>query len=155
MSEQQNNICIIGIGNTLRGDDGVGAYVCTEIKTLNLPGVDTMVVQQLTPDLMEDLQQYKHIIITDASYNCKGFAFYPLQADETNAQSSSHAVNASMFYLLFKKIYSKQPTFYICAIEPEDVSIGSGLTTTSQANAEKAIHAITDWIAVGKYRSSF
>jgi hydrogenase maturation protease len=150
MSKQQNNICIVGIGNTLRSDDGVGAYVCSEIQTLNLPGVDTMVVQQLTPDLMEDLQQYKRVIITDASHNCKGFAFYPLEADESNVESSSHAVNASMFYLLFKKIYSKQPSFYICAIEPEDVSIGSGLTTTAKANAEKAIRAITQWIAVPK-----
>jgi hydrogenase maturation protease len=146
MSEQQNNICIIGIGNTLRGDDGVGAYVCTGIESLNLPGVDTIIVQQLTPDLMEDLQRYEHVIITDASYNCKGFAFYPLEVDETNAQSSSHAVNASMFCLLFKKVYSKQPSFYICAIEPEDVSIGSGLTITAKANADKSICAITMWI---------
>jgi hydrogenase maturation protease len=145
--QSQNNICIIGIGNTLRGDDGVGAYACSEIQTLNLPGVDTMVVQQLTPDLMEDLQQYKHVIITDASYNCKGFAFYPLEADETNAQTSSHAVNASMFYLLFKKIYSKQRSFYICVIEPEDVSIGSGLTISAKANADKAVRAIALWIA--------
>jgi hydrogenase maturation protease len=147
MSAQRNNICIIGIGNTLRGDDGVGAYVCTAIETLNLPGVDTMIVLQLTPDLMEDLQQYKHVIITDASYNCNGFAFYRLGADETNAQSSSHAVNASMFYLLFKKIYSKQPSFYICAIEPEDVSIGSGLTISAKANADIAVRAIALWIA--------
>jgi hydrogenase maturation protease len=150
MSEQQNNICIIGIGNTLRGDDRVGAYVCTEIESINLPGVDTIVVQQLTPDLMEDLQQYKHIIITDASYNCKGFAFYPLEADESDAQTSSHAVNASMFYLLFNKIYSKQPSFYICAIEPEDVSIGSGLTISAKANADKAVRAIALWIGCRK-----
>jgi hydrogenase maturation protease len=150
MSKQQDNICIIGIGNTLRGDDGVGAYVCSEIEALNLPGVDTMVVQQLTPDLMEDLQQYKHVIITDASYNCKGFAFYPLEADETNAQTSSHAVNASMFYLLFKKIYSKQRSFYICVIEPEDVSIGSGLTISAKANADKAVRAIALWIGCRK-----
>jgi hydrogenase maturation protease len=148
--QPQNNICIIGIGNTLRGDDGVGAYVCSEIESLNLPGVDTVVVQQLTPDLMEDLQQYNDIVIVDASYNCNGFDFYPLEADEGNAQSSSHAVNASMFYWLFKKVYSKQPSFYICAIEPEDVSIGSGLTITAKANAEKAVRAITEWIAVPK-----
>jgi hypothetical protein len=49
--------------------------------------------------------------------------------------------------LLFKKIYSKQPSFYICAIEPEDLSVGSGLTISAKANADKAVRAIALWIA--------
>ena len=33
----QKKICIVGIGNPLRSDDGLGAYVCEHIEDINLP----------------------------------------------------------------------------------------------------------------------
>ena len=41
---------VIGYGNTLRGDDGVGPRVAEAIEKLNLPGVRTLVCQQLSPE---------------------------------------------------------------------------------------------------------
>ena len=41
---------VIGYGNTLRGDDGVGPRVAVAVEDLQLPGVRTLVCQLLTPE---------------------------------------------------------------------------------------------------------
>ena len=47
------NLLVIGYGNVLRHDDGVGPRVAEAIEELNLPGVRTLVCQQLSPEHAE------------------------------------------------------------------------------------------------------
>jgi hypothetical protein len=51
----ETEILVIGYGNTLRGDDGVGPRVAEAIEELNLPGVRTLVCQLLTPEFADPI----------------------------------------------------------------------------------------------------
>ena len=44
-------LLVIGYGNTLRRDDGVGPKVVEALATENLPGVQPLVCPQLTPEI--------------------------------------------------------------------------------------------------------
>ena len=48
---------VIGYGNTLRGDDGVGVLVADALEGWN-QAVRTLSVQQLTPELAADIESW-------------------------------------------------------------------------------------------------
>jgi len=58
---------ILGYGNTLRKDDGLGVYVALALASLTLPNdVDIRTYQQLSPELSPLLAQMDHAIFIDA-----------------------------------------------------------------------------------------
>lgn len=59
--------CIVGIGNPLRSDDGVGAYICQLLEEKNLPGVSIISTQQLDIGIAEELSKFDNVIFVDAS----------------------------------------------------------------------------------------
>ncbi len=75
----KNNILIVGVGNTLMGDDGIGAYVAASLDTLPLPGVQTVTVQQMTSDLLDDMLKADHTIIVDAAVEAMPVQFYKVE----------------------------------------------------------------------------
>lgn len=62
---------IIGYGNPLRGDDGVGWYVAQRL-ALIMPATVARVLacHQLTPDLAEPVSQARQVIFIDADACC-------------------------------------------------------------------------------------
>ena len=60
-------ILIIGIGNPIRGDDGLGwAVVNVLAEQFSDPGFGFMQVQQLTMDLVEPIAEARFVIFIDA-----------------------------------------------------------------------------------------
>lgn len=57
---------IIGYGNTLRGDDGVGRYLAEEITQQNWPHCRVISTHQLTPELAEAIAAVDRVIFIDA-----------------------------------------------------------------------------------------
>ena len=60
---------VIGYGNTLRGDDGVGPRVAEAVAALALPGVRTLVCAQLSPEHADPVAQARTVIFVDAAVN--------------------------------------------------------------------------------------
>ncbi|MFM7313194.1 MAG: hypothetical protein ACKO0M_08520 [Cyanobium sp.] len=56
---------VIGIGNRLRGDDGVGFWLAERAEGLQLP-VKVKAVHQLTPELVDDLAGAARVLFIDA-----------------------------------------------------------------------------------------
>lgn len=46
-------ILIVGYGNPIRGDDGVGQAVITEVEQWNLTNVRSLSLHQLTPEVAQ------------------------------------------------------------------------------------------------------
>ncbi len=138
-------IAIIGVGNTLRADDGVGAYICSEIELLCLPGVTIRNVHQLHVELIEDLLDYDSVIIVDASVAGKAVEFVALSTVETQAVSSSHHLNANMLHALTKKMYGKNIPIFLCSVRCENFEMGEILSANAITNAKKAIEIICNW----------
>ena len=59
---------VIGYGNTLRGDDGVGFVAAEQLnKTICRPDARVIACQQLTPDLAKDVSDTERLILIDAN----------------------------------------------------------------------------------------
>ena len=141
-----NKICIVGVGNTIRADDGIGRYICLAIEQMEVPGITTMIVQQLDAELVEDLLPFDHVLITDASLKGSEVELYELFPDNAFPLSSSHHVNAAMLGALSQKIYDKKLSLFICAVRGYDFGIGEKLSEKAKANCSKAISLTMEWI---------
>jgi hydrogenase maturation protease len=70
MAEQSTkSTLIIGYGNTLRGDDGVGRYLAEEIARQNWPHCRVISTHQLTPELAEAIATVDQVIFIDAQWH--------------------------------------------------------------------------------------
>ena len=139
-------LLIVGIGNTLRSDDGVGAYVCEKMEKLNLPGTTTIIVQQLQVEMIEEMSHYDHVIIVDASATNDTIQFEPLQENLQQTVASSHHVNASLIQTLSQKLYNKTLSLYLCAIPGSNFDTGDTLSIDTEKTAKEAIVLIKTWI---------
>ena len=67
MNTIPNTILVLGIGNLLMNDEGVGIHVVSQLQKEGLPGADIMDGGTGGFHLLGILQSYKTVIIVDAS----------------------------------------------------------------------------------------
>ncbi|MDP4262812.1 MAG: hydrogenase maturation protease [Bacteroidota bacterium] len=147
--KKEHKIGVVGIGNTLRGDDGIGAYICLQIDGWNMEGVTTFVTQQLHTGLIDDLLPFDFIILADAAVTGGPVVFYPLKKDESQPVSSSHHINANLLVSLAQRLHGKELPVMICAVKGENFDMGNQLSPSAVTNANRAINIIRYWIESG------
>ena len=139
-------ICVVGVGNTLRSDDGVGIFICSELEKIKLSGLSVITIHQLHIELVEDLKEFNTIIVVDAGTNLeKEFSFYPVNEQKSSIHSS-HNIDATLLFSLLQKLYPSNRSFYICAVQTQSFEFGDTLSPLALSNAEKAIHLLTEFI---------
>lgn len=146
MTQKTNNILLVGVGNTLRGDDGIGAYICSCMDALKIPGVQTLVTQQLDTTLLDEMMEAGHIIIADASFEGKAVDFFKVNGNEPLQGSSSHHMSAPLLMQMAKTIYQKELPMMICAVAGYRFGMKEKLSDRAKKNADKAVAAIVEWI---------
>ena len=140
-------ILIAGIGNTLRSDDGVAAFVCAEIEKKKLQNVTVITSQQLQTEFIDQFLQYDYVLVVDASIIAKGILFEKIPDTTDAVLHSSHHINLATLNSLAKQLYGRSINLFSCGIETESFKIGEQLSTKAKANAEKAVLFITDWVS--------
>lgn len=144
--KKENEILIVGIGNTIRGDDGIGAYVCSAIDHLDMKGVQTLIVQQLDTGLIDELLSTDKIVLVDAAVSGEDVRFYLLNDDVGYPISVSHHINANLLASLITKLYGKKLNLMMCAVKGENFDMGQRLSVTAKQNADNAVGLIVNWI---------
>ena len=130
--------CIVGIGNPLRADDGIGAYVCDLIHAKQLPGVHTITTQQLDTAMIEELTGFDEVIFADAAINTVIINIDLITENSAVTQPLSHHINAVLFAKLAQQLYAATTKFYICAIPAGNFELGKKISTKAKSNATKA-----------------
>jgi hydrogenase maturation protease len=101
-------VLVLGIGNTLRSDDGAGVRAVELIDTRNYD-VDVETVHQLTPDLAERIHHYGHLIIVDASVHATEVTLTRLEGATTGTSIRSHESSPADLLTLCRTLYGEGP----------------------------------------------
>src|ERR1044072_3449496 len=83
-STDTRDFLVIGYGNELRGDDGVGPRVARAVQQLSLPHVRVLVQHQLTPELAEDISRARAVVFVDAAIDCEVGRVTDLQSESAS-----------------------------------------------------------------------
>ena len=63
----ENNILVLGIGNYLMGDEGIGVHVANRLEKDMIPGIDVVDGGTGGFHLLEFFESYEHVILIDAT----------------------------------------------------------------------------------------
>ena len=101
------DLLVIGYGNTLRQDDGVGPRVAEQVEELGLPGVRTLVAAQLSPEHAEPVSLARGVVFVDAASNASsGMEMRPL-APAGSSQVTTHAAEPATLLALARDLFGR------------------------------------------------
>jgi hydrogenase maturation protease len=136
------DLLVIGYGNTLRCDDGVGPKVAEAVAALSLPGVSTLVAPQLTPELADPIAQARMVIFVDASVDAPREVQLRRLEPAATSQIMAHAADPRTMLALARDIFGHAPEAWWLTIPAADLGFGEELSALAQAGFQTAIEHI-------------
>jgi hydrogenase maturation protease len=140
-------LLVIGYGNTLRRDDGVGPKLADAVEALALSGVRTLACALLTPELAEPISQAGSVIFVDAAVDA------PLEVQRrklepaATSQVMAHAANPATLLALARDVFGRAPEAWLLTIPIAELGIGEALSAFAQRGFELALEQIKKGVA--------
>jgi hydrogenase maturation protease len=143
MADVASRSIIIGYGNPLRGDDGVGLYLTRVIEGLHWPGVETRAVHQLTPDLAAEIALAERAVFVDAriSQVAEGVRFEPIQ-DRGSATALTHVCNPETLIGLAAALYGRRPECWLVSVPGECFDPSDELSPSVLEHIQNAVKTV-------------
>ncbi|MEA5418013.1 hydrogenase maturation protease [Spirulina sp. CCNP1310] len=134
---------LIGYGNTLRCDDGVGQAIAQTVADWQIPHLQVEACHQLTPELALTLALVERVWFIDA-YAVPEPALHhpviiqPIQADD-HLTPLGHHLTPPLLLSLTKQLYGRIPEASWLLIPAGDFSFGEHFSAMTQQAMEEAI----------------
>lgn len=144
-------LLVIGYGNTLRHDDGVGPCIAEAIEELGLPGVRTLVSQQLSPEHAEPVARARRVIFVDAAVDqAEDVKFRKLVPGETT-QLMAHAADPRTMLALARDVFGHAPESWWLTIRAVKLGFGTDFSPEAEAGFQKSVSVIKKLVS-GNFR---
>jgi len=146
-------ILILGVGNIIQRDDGIGVHVIKEMKKNPLPtNVELFDGGTLGYDLLGIIEERKKVIVIDAVKGQKPpgtlYKFLPSDVPVGNNYDSLHQLGI-IEAIRLAELQNKVPNqIVIIGVEPETIDWGLSLTGTIKEKIPKIISLVMDEIIV-------
>jgi hydrogenase maturation protease len=134
------SVIVIGYGNDLRSDDGIGQRVAN---VLHLSNVQSLAVHQLTPELAHTLASVDLAIFVDAC-----IVSYRSQVEVRSLTPASHTVitghtgDPSSLLALTKAIYGDCPQAWWITVPGVNFEVGDRLSPVAEIGVAIALEKI-------------
>ncbi|MEM8535964.1 MAG: hydrogenase maturation protease, partial [Chloroflexota bacterium] len=156
-AKHRTSVVVIGYGNDMRCDDAVGIHTAQTIAEWNLPDVQVITVQQLTPELAERLTQARLAIFIDAYQLPDKLAnlreetlvhTHMLTPDDPSYTPSSleHTGDPRYLLALTQAIYGCVPPAYWVMIPARHVDFGQDMSSLTRNGMVTALQLIYNLI---------
>ena len=139
---KQPHLLIIGYGNTLRSDDGVGPRLVEAVGTLRLPAVRTLICQQLSPEHSGPVALADAVIFVDAAVD----APHEVQLRELipgpAAQLLAHAADPRTMLAFARDVFGHAHRAWWLTIPAVNLEFGEALSPVTEAGYYDALAII-------------
>ncbi len=142
MTDWPGGILIIGIGNTLRRDDGAGWFFAEALAAaLEIAGrrVHLELHHQLTPELAIEAAELRPaaILCVDASVAIDEVTITPLTESVVEA-AAGHSLTPAMLLMLMRRLYAVDAPGWLVQTPAADFGHGEGLSELAQRGVQAA-----------------
>jgi hydrogenase maturation protease len=144
-----SSILIVGFGNSLRRDDGLGCLIAEEVERRGYPGVRSIARAQLAPDLAEQVADCELAVFVDArrGETSERLAIEPLQPTSGRYGSLDHAIGPRFLIGLCRVLFGRCPPSLLITVPAADFSFGEELSPLAARGMQQALAAIDELIA--------
>ena len=137
------HLLVIGYGNTLRGDDGVGPRTVEAVGTLRLPQVRTLICHQLSPEHSAPVSQAHTVIFVDAAVGpAAGGVQWRALAPGHSSQLLAHAADPCTLLALARDVFGRAPAAWWLTIPAVNLDFGEELSPAATAGLSEALRRI-------------
>jgi hydrogenase maturation protease len=160
---------VIGYGNSLRTDDGVGPAVARAVARWRRPGVRTLAVHQLTPELASDLARVDRAIFVDArvadphgdvevvslpgdDVGSPGADAHAGTVHSRRTVADGHHGDPRALLALAELAYGRRPRALLVTVPAVKLDFGEGLSSTTRARMSDALDAIRALLGIQSRR---
>jgi hydrogenase maturation protease len=142
-----DGVLVVGYGNALRGDDGVGLRVADLLQgDQRLAGARVERRHQLTPELAEDVAAARLVVLVDAADGgaVPGDVRVERVAGErwARAFTGSHAVDAGAVVDLAERLYGRAAPVVLVSVVGRDFGPGTDLSPAVLASLSRAVDTV-------------
>jgi len=142
-------VLVLGYGNPLRCDDGLGWQVAVELFRANKsPEVLVLPGHQLTPELAEPISRAETVLFIDSARQGKPGEF---RCDQVRSQPGpvpfTHHLSPSGLLDLSSELYGCCPRAYLLTICGESFEVGESLSATVSARLPELKTRVRELIA--------
>ena len=133
---------VIGYGNELRGDDGVGPKVAAAVEALHLTGVRTLICQQLSPEHAEPVSQARLVVFVDAAVDAPREVQFRKLEPAGSSQLMAHAADPRTMLALARDVFGHCPEAWWLTIPAGNTGFSEELSPEARRGLEKAVKEI-------------
>lgn len=139
---------VIGYGNDLRGDDGIGTQIAQIVASWHLPEVRSLPLHQLFPELAADLAGVDLAIFVDAcrAVDRDAVELYPLKPLDTT-KLESHFSDPIAILSLTQSIYEQCPQAWWVVVPGVNFALGDRLSVLARDGISQALIQIKNLIS--------
>lgn len=139
---------VVGYGNTLRRDDGVGPRVAEAIHALHLPGITTLSLHQLSPEHAQPVSQSNRVLFVDAALDGpREVSLRPIEPNPS-LRLQGHAANPATLLALARDVFGHAPPAWLLTIRARNLEFGESLEPATHQDMLSAIEQITHWASL-------
>ncbi len=143
---------IVGYGNTLRKDDGVGIYAIEALASTALPaGVEVLDCHQLSPELSATLAQAEYVVFVDVTLAANGenpgmIKTRKLHPRTTQPSGITHHFDPETLLAMAVALYSHAPQATLFSITADNFELGEGLSPEVAAALPVLVEDIREYL---------
>jgi len=138
----RTDLLVIGYGNTLRGDDGLGPRVAEAVDALHLPGVRTLVCQQLSPEHAAPISLAHSVVFVDAAVDAAGEVQLRRLEPNDTTQLMAHAADPRTMLALSRDVFGHVPRAWWLTIPAVKLDFSEDLTPEARRGLADAVKKI-------------
>ncbi len=137
-------LLVIGYGNTLRSDDGVGPRVAEAVAALNLPGVGTLTCQQLSPEHADPISQAAAVVFVDAAVAApEAVQLRPIEPGATT-QLMAHSADPRTMLALARHVFGHAPRAWWLTIPAVNLEFSETLSPQAERGCTQALALVRE-----------
>ena len=140
---------IIGYGNTLRRDDGLGPLAAKRLAVawrMLSAEVACLTAHQLTPELALEVAdpEVQAVVFVDAAVNVPTIVWARLPSE--GASPLGHTLSPQAVMMYAEKLYRRSPSAWLLSLPVADLGHGEGLSPTAQAALASVARQAAAWL---------
>ena len=152
MEESKVRLAVIGVGNLLLKDEGMGVHIVHALQQIDIPHDIKIIDGGTSPDLPYYLKDIDKLIIIDAvKAGGKPGTVYRFQPHDVNIESkgmvSAHELGLEQSLEMMRLMGSEPKEIVIIGIEPKEIDWGTELSAELQRKIPEVINVILNEIS--------
>ena len=141
-------VLIVGYGNPLRGDDGIGPEAARRLASdMSDPDIVVLSVHQLTPELADPISKAQLVLFIDAAAEgAPGEVRVETIRPKTPEQSFTHQFDPPMLLAAAELLFGRSPQARLVSIAGQSFELQEGLSAPVARAIEEVVRRVRELV---------